>query len=116
MTTPTPTGRPEPALILGLVGAVLSVFVALKFHMTSDQAALIVAAITAVFGVVMAFRTRPIAPALFTTAVSSLAALFAGFGFHVAPALVGAVSGVILALAALLGVRHQVTAIGRGPL
>jgi hypothetical protein len=102
------TPRREPALYIGAISAGLSLLVALNFHgLTSEQAALIVAAITAVGGVVTAVATRPVAPAAFTALVTAVAALLAGFHFDLDPGTVAAVNGVVLAVLALI-TRHQV--------
>lgn len=107
--------RREPALIAGALSAVLSLFVALHFHgLTSDQAALIVAAITAVGGAVIALSTRPVAPGLGTAAIASVAALFAGFGYHLDPGLVAAVGATLSAVLALVA-RHQITPVAATP-
>ena len=99
----------EPALYIGVVSAGLSLVVALNVGgLTSEQAALIVGAITAIGAVITAVFTRPIAPAVFTGAVAAVAALLAGFHFAVAPGTVAAVNGVVLAVLTLL-TRGQVT-------
>jgi hypothetical protein len=99
----------EPALYIGVVSAGLSLVVALNIGgLTSDQAALIVAAITAVGAVLTALATRPIAPPVFTGAVTAVAALLAGFHFDLAPGTVAAVNGVVLAVLTLI-FRQQVT-------
>lgn len=106
--------RPEPALIFAAIGAVLSVLVAAKLPgITAEQSALIVTAINAVYGIVVALRTRPVAPAAFSAAIAALAALTAGYGFNVDPGLVGAINGAVLAVLAML-TRPQVTAVGDG--
>lgn len=103
----TPTR--EPALSVGALSAALSLIVALGIGgLTSEQAALIIAAITAVGGVVTALATRPIAPAAFTALVVAVADLLAGFHFDVEPGMVAAVNGVVLAVLTLI-TRHQVT-------
>lgn len=91
----------EPALILALIAAVLSFAGAAGLPVSSEQAALVVAAVNAVFGVVAALTTRPIAPTAFTALVTALAALAAGFGLHIAPDTLGALNAVIIALLAL---------------
>lgn len=99
----------EPALIVGVLSGALSLLVALNFHgLSSDQAALIVAAVTAGGGVATALTTRPIAPAAFTALVAAVAALLAGFHFNVSPGTVAAVNGLVLAVLTLV-TRHQVT-------
>jgi hypothetical protein len=103
----TPTR--EPALYIGVVSAGLSLLVALQVNgLTNDQATLIVAAITAVGGVVTALMTRPIAPAAFTALVAAAAALLAGFHYDVDPGTVAAINGVVLAVLTLV-TRHQVS-------
>jgi hypothetical protein len=103
----------EPALYIGVLSGALSLLVALNFgSLTSDQAALIVAAITAVGGVITAIATRPVAPAAFTALVAAVAALLAGFRFDVSPGTVAAVNGLVLAVLTLV-TRHQVTPVGR---
>jgi hypothetical protein len=110
------TPRREPAWYVGVLAPVLALLVALNVGgLTSDQAALIVAAITAVGGAILALATRPIAPGLFTAAVGAVAALFAGFGFHADPGVVAAVSGVLTALVAFIS-RHQVTPVASSAL
>jgi asparagine N-glycosylation enzyme membrane subunit Stt3 len=101
----------EPALWVGVLASVLSFLVTLNIHgLTDQQAALFVTAVNAVAAVVVAIRTRPIAPAVFTGAVSSVAALAVGYGLHVAPATVGALNLVVLSVLALV-TRGQVSPI-----
>lgn len=103
------TPNREPALYIGVVSAGLSLVVALNVGgLTSDQAALIVAAITAIGAVVTALATRPIAPPVFTGAVTAVAALLAGFHYNVSPGTIAAVNGVVLAVLTLI-FRGQVT-------
>lgn len=107
----TPTR--EPALIVGVISGALSLLVALQFgSLTSEQAALIVAAITAVGGVITAVATRPVAPAAFTGLVVAVADLLAGFHFAVSAGTIGAVNGLVLAVLTLV-TRHQVTPVSR---
>lgn len=107
--------RREPALLAGVLTAVLSLLVSLHFRgLTSDQAALIVAAITAVGGSVIALFTRPIAPGLATAAIAAVAALFAGFGYHWDPAVVGGVGAVFAAVLAFIA-RNHVTPVAAVP-
>jgi hypothetical protein len=107
--------RREPALIIGAVSAALSLLVAINWHgLSSEQAALIVAAITAVGGVATAIATRPVAPAAFTALVAAVAALLAGFHYDLDPGTVAAVNGVVLAVLALI-TRHQVTPVVSAP-
>lgn len=106
--------RREPALIIGAVSAGLSLLVALGiFGLTGDQATAIVAVITAVGGAVTAWRTRPVVPAAFVGVVVALADLAARFHYNVPADVVTGLSGVVVAVLALL-TRAQVSpAVGR---
>jgi hydrogenase/urease accessory protein HupE len=105
----------EPAALLGFIAAALGLGTSLNIHgLSAGQVSLIVAAITAVFGAVMAWKTRPVAPAVFTTAVSAIAALVAGYGYHVSPGVVGAVNAVVLSVLTLV-TRAQVVPTGPTP-
>jgi hypothetical protein len=97
----------EPALILGLAGAVLAWAVSLGLDwLNAGQATAIVALLTAVL---MAVTTRPIAPALYAGVISAGAAVFAEYGLNWSEASVTGLGAVILAGFALFGVRPQVT-------
>ncbi len=97
----------EPALWLGLIGAVLTTLVSLNQPwLSAGAAAAIMVAITAV---ATAFLTRPVAPALFVAAFGAIAALFAEYGTTLPEGLVAGISSLILAGFALAGVRPQVT-------
>lgn len=106
------TPNREPALIVGVISGLLSLLVSLKIgHLSPNQAALIVAAITAVGGVITAVATRPVAPAAFTALVVAVADLLAGFHFSASAGTIGAINGLVLAVLTLV-TRHQVTPIG----
>jgi hypothetical protein len=112
MTSPNSPSR-EPAALIGLLTAAASLVAAFNLHwLTSGQVSLVVAAITAIGGAVIAWRTRPITPAAFTTVVSTGAALLAGYGYHVKPEVVAAISGVILSVLALI-TRAQVSPVAK---
>ncbi len=99
----------EPALIIGVIGAALSLVVSLGFDwMTAEQAALIIAVLNGALGVANAIAVRPIAPPAFTDTVGAVASLAAAYGFNVAQDTVGAVNGLVLAVLVLL-TRGQVT-------
>lgn len=100
----------EPALILGVLSAALSLLVTLGIGLTSDQAGAIVAVVSAAFAVATAVLTRPIAPAAFTGLVTVVAVLLSAFHFGVAPATVGSINAVVLATLVLL-TRGQVSPI-----
>jgi len=99
----------EPSLIIATIGSALSVLVGFHFDwLTGEQAALIVAALNAVLGVVNALAVRPIAPAAFTYLVAAAGALLAGYGLHLSQEMVGAIDGLVLSVLMLL-TRGQVT-------
>lgn len=103
------TTRPEPALYLGLLSAVLSVGTALTLPgLSAEQVGIIVALINAVLAAVVAWRVRPIAPAAFTGVVGAAVALVAAYGLDVSPEVVGSVDAVVVAALAML-TRIQVT-------
>lgn len=108
MTSPARTA--EPKLLLSIVGAILNVLVVLNIHgLTSDQAGVLVGAISAVAALVAALRVRPIAPGVFTAAFVALAAVASSFGLHLPAAMVGAVTSLILVMLSAV-FRQQVTA------
>lgn len=113
MTTPAPrTLTGEPALILAVISAAVSLIVTFNVGLTPEQGGLWVAVITAVFGLVAALLVRPVAPAAFTAVVTAVAALLMGYHFHVDPAVLAQVNSLVLALLTLV-TRHQVTPVSR---
>lgn len=96
----------EPALWLGVIGAVLVALSSFGVpYLNAGQAAAIVALLTAG---VTAWATRPVAPALFTGVITAASALVAEYGLHFSDVQVAGVTGTVLAVLALLGVRSQV--------
>ncbi|BBB01088.1 hypothetical protein RVR_8340 [Actinacidiphila reveromycinica] len=98
----------EPALWVSAVSAALSLAVTLGVGLSADQAGAWTAVISAVFGVVTAILTRPIAPAAFTTAVAVAADLLSAYHYDVSPGAVAAVNTTVLAILGLL-TRGQVS-------
>jgi hypothetical protein len=97
----------EPALVLGVIGALITWVVSLGFDwLNAGQATAITTFLTAV---VIAATTRPIGPALFVGAVAAGAALFAEYNLAVSDAFVTGLGGIILAGFALFGIRPNVT-------
>jgi len=97
----------EPALIVGAIGSILTVFAALNLPGLSAGAA---AAITAFLSAVLiAVTTRPVAPALYTGVIAASVALLAQYGFNVPDGVVAALPAAVLAVFAIFGVRPQVT-------
>jgi hypothetical protein len=101
-------GGPEPALILGVISAALSLAVTLGAGLTSDQAGGWVAVISGVFAALTAAVTRPIAPAAFTGLVTVTAALLGAYHYHVPGNVIAATNALIIAGLALL-TRGQVS-------
>jgi hypothetical protein len=99
----------EPALIIATVSAALSLLVSFGFDgLSAEQAATIVAVISAVFAAATAAITRPIAPSAFTGLVAAAVALLAAYGLDVSQETVGALNAVVLAVLGLL-TRGQVS-------
>src|SRR3954471_18934552 len=101
--------RREPTLLIQALAALLGVGVAVGLPgLSAEQAALIIAAITAIAAAVNATMVRPMAPAVFTGAVGAVAALVAAYGFEVSQEVVGAVQAFVVTALALIA-RNQVT-------
>lgn len=97
----------EPALVIGAIGSVLTVLASLNVPGVDAGAA---AAITAfISALIIAFTTRPVAPALFTAVVAAGAALVTEYGMNVPDGVTGAISAAVLAGFALFGIRPQVS-------
>lgn len=97
----------EPTVIIALIGAVVTLLVA--FNTPGISAGAGAAITSAATAVLIALTTRPLAPGLFTAAVSAGAALLAEYQFHLSDAQVGSISGLVLVVFALFGIRPQVT-------
>ncbi|WP_309029312.1 hypothetical protein [Streptomyces alfalfae] len=106
----------EPALIIATVSACLSLLVSFGFDgLSAEQAAAIVAVISAVFAAATAAITRPIAPSAFTGLVAAAVALLAAYGLDVSQETVGALNAIILAVLGLL-TRGQVAPTNSAPI
>jgi membrane-bound ClpP family serine protease len=96
----------EPALIITLIGSLLVLAAAFNIHgATMGVAAAVVAFLTAAL---VAVTTRPVAPALYKSAITAGVALVTEFGLHLSAAQVGAFTALAMTILALL-VRAQVT-------
>jgi hypothetical protein len=105
----------EPAVIVAVISAGLQILVGFGLTWLSvEQAGLIVAAISAVLGVVVALATRPVAPAVFTTLVTTVAALLTAYGMHFSQEMVSSINVFVLAVLTLV-TRHQVTPVVAAP-
>lgn len=97
----------EPALIIGAIGTVVTLLVALGIPgLDAGAGAAVTTLITAV---IIAATTRPVAPALYTGIVAAGAALLTEYGFNLSEDIVVGVSAVLLAGFSLFGIRPQVT-------
>ena len=112
MPTPAAPVTGEPALILAVVSSTIGLVVTLNIGLTAAQGGLWVAVIAAVFATVTALFTRPVAPAVFSGLVTAVAALLLGYHFHVDPATVGMVNGVLTSVMMLI-TRGHVTPVSR---
>lgn len=96
----------DPALWIGLLGALVTVLVAGNLSwLSAGQGAAIV---TFLSGVMIAVTTRPWQPALFSGIIAAGAALVAEYGLTVSDAMVTGLSGLVLATFAIMGIRPQV--------
>lgn len=101
--------RFEPTLFLQTISAALAFGVTFGLDfLTDQQAGAIVAALAAVFGVLNAVRVRPVAPAAFTTLVTTGAALLTTYGLQLPAEQVGAFQLLVVAVVTYL-TRAQVT-------
>jgi hypothetical protein len=98
----------EPAVVLGIVSAALSLLVTFNIGLSTDQAGAIVAVISGVFAAITAALTRPIAPSAFTGLVTVVVALLAAFHFNVAPETVGSLNALVVAVLVFI-TRGQVS-------
>jgi hypothetical protein len=100
--------KTEPALLAGLVQAVIGLAVGLGLNLTADQTGALLALTTAVLGFVAAIATRPIRVGAVTALVTAIVTLLISFGAHVDPGIVATVNAAIVAIAPLI-VRLHVT-------
>lgn len=97
----------EPALVLGVVSAALSLLVS-SGGMDKEMAVALIAAITGAFQAIAAWATRPIAPAVFTGLVTVAADLLAAFHYDLSTEVVAGLNGFALAVLMFI-TRGQVT-------
>ena len=106
----------EPALWLNSLAASLGLLVTFQVGgLSAEEAGWIVASMSALFGVVAALLTRPIAPQAFTTLVATVASSVAAFGYEVAPTHVAAINAAVLSVLMFL-TRGQVSPLPAGSL
>ena len=104
----------EPAAVIAALGSIVTVLAALGLPwLNGGQAAALTGVVAAV---ILVATTRPVAPGLVTAVVTAGAAILAEYGLHASDALVGALTGAVLAVFALLSrgqVAPQETALTR---
>lgn len=99
----------EPTLWFAIVAGVINLITTYKLDFLSpEQAALWITFFSAIFGAGAAWRTRPIAPQVFTYLVSSVVALVAAYGANSTQEQIGQWNILALAIAALI-TRNQVS-------
>ncbi|MFJ1648029.1 hypothetical protein [Streptomyces sp. NPDC088258] len=98
----------EPAVIIGILSATLSLLVTYNIGLSPEQAGAIVATTSAVFAAITAALTRPIAPSAFTGLVAAVVALLAAYHYEVTPETVGSLNALVLAILVFI-TRSQVT-------
>jgi hypothetical protein len=106
----------EWTLWTAAIAGLLQFFVGFGWDsLSAGQAAWINTAIGAVAGIVVAVKTRPVAPQAFTYALTSLAGLLAAYGMDLSQTMVTDANLLVLAFLALL-TRAQVSPTSDAPL
>lgn len=92
----------EPAVWVAFIEATIALVLALRWvHWTSDQTALVMAVVVAVFGVVTAYLTKDTMLGVLVGLTKALLALFIGFGLMLSPELTAAVIGFVVVVVGL---------------
>jgi hypothetical protein len=101
--------KTEPALITGVVQAVLALLAGTVFTFTAAETGAVLAVTTAVLALVAAIATRPFRVAALTGFVTAVVTLLIAFGVpHVQPGIVSTLNAAIVAVFMLI-VRLHVT-------
>lgn len=91
------------ALVLAAITAVLNWLVGFQWTaLNATQASWIIAGISAVAGIVVAWRTRPISPGVFTFAISAFVGLLGAYGLHFSQQGVATFTTALLAVLAVV--------------
>lgn len=108
----------EPTLWIAVISSTIMLLATFGFGwLDNDQAGLIVVAINAVAAAVNAWTVRPISPAVFTYASSSIIAAVAAYGLEVTPEQLAGINSLLVVVLALLTrgqVEPQETSVSRG--
>lgn len=101
----------EPALVIGVIVAIISLGGTLGFHFLSvDQAGLWIGVVDAVAAIGMVITVRPVQPGIYTYAIGAIVALAAGYGLSFGAEQVNAINALVVPILALL-TRGQVSPI-----
>lgn len=100
--------KTEPALVLGLVQAILALVVALGLPLSKDQTGAVIALVGALVGIANALAVHPFQWGLAQGAVQAAMACLVAFGLHLTPQTQGSVLAVTSAIIAVL-TRQLVT-------
>jgi uncharacterized membrane protein YoaK (UPF0700 family) len=99
----------EWTLVAAALAAVLDWVVGFNLDsLSAEQAAAIMVAINAVVATVVALKTRPVPPQVYTYLIASLAALGAAYGLNFPPEHVGTFTAAVIAVLGLV-TRQQVS-------
>lgn len=105
----------EPSLYIATIGTVLALAAGFGVPgLSAEQAGLATAVLTAGLGVWNALKVRPIAPAVFTYGIGTLATLLATYGVNLSQQQIGLVDAAVLAVLALL-LRGNVSPVDTTP-
>jgi hypothetical protein len=101
--------KTEPALITGVVQAVLALLAGTVLALTAAETGAVLAVTTALLALVAAIATRPFQVAALTGLVTAVVTLLIAFGVpHVSPGIVATLNAAIVAVFALI-LRLHVT-------
>lgn len=97
----------DPALLTGMLGALVSVVVALGVPLSTSQVGYINAAIAAVVALIIAVQVHPFPVPVLTGFLGALFDVALAFGWNGDPAVLGAINAAIVAIFAMF-TRTQV--------
>lgn len=102
----------EPALAVAVIAAAITLLAVLGIPgLSKMQATAIIALVDAAAGVVIAWRTRPWAPGVFTAVVAAAAAVAGTYGLEISAEAVASANALVIAVLAFI-VRGQVSPAG----
>jgi len=102
----------EPTLALQGISGVLAFLVTFGWDkLTAENSGAIVAVLAAGFGVITAMAVRPVAPAVFTTVITTGAALLSTYGLDFSQEKIGTLQLAVVGIVAYL-TRQQVSPVG----